>query len=1061
MTTTTGAYELIDHRYQLLSPLGTGGMGSVYRAYDRLTNQTVALKRVTVPGERLDFASRPTSSDTLDYRLSLAQEFKTLASLRHPHIISVLDYGFVTAPDQDERQPFFTMDLLENAQTILRAGRNRPLEKKVELLTQTLQALAYLHRRGIIHRDLKPDNVLVIHANTSDELVKVLDFGLAIAHDQLDERIQRGSSQIAGTLAYLAPEVLQGYPATQAADLYAVGIIAYELFSGRHPFAHQDPTQLIVSIVRDVPDLEILGENTVLRNVIGRLLAKDPRERFGGDAYTVMGALSNALDLGATQESPAVRDSFLQAAKFIGRERELAELENALRDALKGQGSGWLIAGESGVGKSRLLDELRARALVEGVLVLRGQGVQDGGGLTYQLWREPLRRLMLSTELSDLEAGVLKELVPDIGDLLQRQVSHAPQMPGVSGQQRLLLSIAEVFRRQKRPILLILEDLQWTNESLEVLNQHLMRSLPEVPLLVIGTYRDDERPDLPDKLRGMRVIKLYRFDTETVAELSESMLGQAGTQPDVIDLLQRETEGNVFFLIEVVRTLAEDAGSLSDVGTITLPQMVVAGGMMQIIQRRLERIPERYRPMLRLAAVAGRRLDLRLLRHLLPDIDLNDWLTTAVNAAVVTVENGDWLFAHDKLREGVLNQMQPEERPMLHRQVAEALEALYPDVPSIANLLAYHWQMVEDTAKERHYRTLAGRQLLAGASYRDAFTAFERAAFLSKDVLERAYLYCQMAECLILLSEYSGAAVLLEEAMATAQTHHDERLLAQVYLRQGDIADFQGDFQTAETYHRQSVELCRRLNTPELLADSLRSLGTSLYQQGKIEEALRSHDEGLAIYQSIGNRLKIAQSENNIANAIGTQGDYTIARQHLEAALQILRAHDDRKGIASCLNNLGVMALNQDDFEAALRYYREAIRLWKEIGSRQNVMIGLYNLGETTELMNDNTAAEDYYRQGLREAVSIHSISLITAFMTGIARMQMRMGRKVLAAELFGMLMAHPSMINEVREQLKSTLDELRAELGEDIYTIAFQSGARLNLDEMVQRVLSPGLHMH
>ncbi|MBC8170318.1 MAG: serine/threonine-protein kinase PknK, partial [Anaerolineae bacterium] len=499
--------ELIDHRYELQSPLGEGGMGVVYRAFDRLTGQTIALKRVMVPDEQLDFATRHAFSDTIDVKVSLAQEFKTLASLRHPHIISVLDYGFDT-----QGQPYFTMDLLEDAATILSAGKGQSIEYLVKLLTQTLQALAYLHRRGILHRDLKPDNVLVV----GDE-VKVLDFGLATAYDQMSHT----TGEVAGTLAYLPPEVLQGQSPTQAADLYAVGVIAYELLTGSYPFSFTDMTDLLMKIVNGSPELTRLGDNIAVQQVIGRLLARQSLERYSGEAIQVITALNDAFDLPAPPESRAVRDSFLQAARFVGRDQELQQLETALDAAMHGQGSGWLVGGESGVGKSRLLDELRIRALVRGVLVLRGQAVSDGGGLSYQLWREPLQRLVLSTELSDLEAGVLQALAPDIATLLQRTIPDAPELDGEAGQQRLLLTIASLFRRQSRPVLLVLEDLQWSIESLEVLNQHLTRQLPELPLLVVGSCRDDERPDLPEKLPGLQLIKLQRFDNSMVAALSE------------------------------------------------------------------------------------------------------------------------------------------------------------------------------------------------------------------------------------------------------------------------------------------------------------------------------------------------------------------------------------------------------------------------------------------------------------------------------------------------------------------------------------------------------------
>ncbi len=291
----------VGQRYHVLDLVGTGGMGSVYRVMDRLSRQTVALKRVTAAPDTLNFASR--ADDSMDFRLALAQEFQILASLRHPNIIGVLDYGF----DADN-QPYYTMDLLEDAQTILDAARDRSLSEKVALLAKLLQALSYLHRRGIIHRDLKPSNVLVAGGQ-----VKVLDFGLSVRTEQ-----NRSTGGTSGTLAYMAPEVLNGEPASIAADLYAVGVIAYEILVGQHPFITTDVSQLVIAILTQEPELTATGLEPPFVALLSRLLAKEPANRYANTG-AVLEALSAAASEPLALETQDIRESFLQAAQFVGR----------------------------------------------------------------------------------------------------------------------------------------------------------------------------------------------------------------------------------------------------------------------------------------------------------------------------------------------------------------------------------------------------------------------------------------------------------------------------------------------------------------------------------------------------------------------------------------------------------------------------------------------------------------------------------------------------------------------------------------------------------------------
>ncbi|MFN8376913.1 MAG: protein kinase [Anaerolineae bacterium] len=673
-------------RYRLLSKLDEGSTGNVYRAFDRLTAQTVAIKQVT-PQSTLNASF----SETVDLRVSLAHEFETLASLRHPNIIDVLDYGFDLTADQ---RPYLVMALLDDAQTILQAARGKPLETQVGLLLQMLQALGYIHRRGILHRDLKPGNILV----TNDQ-VKLLDFGLALTRDESLH------AEVSGTLAYIAPEVLQGVAPSVASDLYAVGVIAYEIFSGQHPFKLEDTTEFINSLLFTPANTTLLQVGDELRAVVEKLLAKVPGERYRS-AAEVIESLCQAAKRPVPQETSAIRESYLQTARFVGREKEFNELTEAFDAIMSGDAGGvWLVGGESGVGKSRLLDELRTRALTRGALVLRGQADGQSGAL-FRLGRDVLRRLVISTEVTDENASILKQLVPDIGTLLERDIPDAPPLDRDASQQRLLTSIAAVFHGLEQPAVVLLEDLHWARGVDEVLNtlQYVTR---ERPLLVIGTYRDDEAAKLPQKVSSAHHMKLGRLSAESIAELSKQMLGDAGTQAPVLDLLQRETEGNAFFLVEIVRTLAEDAGSLDFIGARTLPETVFAGGVRRIVERRLGRVPPAGRTLLERAAVIGRYLDVEVLnviaqkRGIAPYPNLDAWLGECVDAAVLDISECCWRFSHDKLREGLLENLQTATLAQLHREVAEAMEQAYP--PSIENaaVLAQHWHAANIAPRKR------------------------------------------------------------------------------------------------------------------------------------------------------------------------------------------------------------------------------------------------------------------------------------------------------------------------------------------------------------------------
>lgn len=1033
---------ILGNRYVLQERIGGGGMGVVFRALDRLTGKRVALKQVTRAIEDLQLG---TSKRRLNLRLALAQEFRVLAALRHPHIISVLDYGF-----DDSGQPYFTMDLLENAQTILEAGWAGSYDERMALFGQMLQALAYLHRWGILHRDIKPENVLVV-----DGQVKVLDFGLALWRDQAT------ADDVTGTLAYMAPEVLNGYPATEAADLYAAGVIAYELFAEKHLYNFSTITSLVHNILAVPVNLDKLDITHPVAEVFRRLLAKTPEERYPSVAAT-LAALNLASGRRQTQETEAIRESFLQAAPFVGRENERTLLVKALEEAEQGHGSAWLIGGESGVGKSRLIDDIQPHALVSGVQVLRGQAVSEGGS-PYTLWRETLRRLPLLIDITDAEASVLKTLVPDVGDLLARDIPDPLDIDPSPAQARLLGVLASLFRRLKQPIVIVLEDLQWAgSESLALLSQ-INQIIHELPLMIVATFRNDELPDLPDRFPTMRLIELVRLTPEEIARLSESMLGEGGRQARVINLLEQETEGNVFFLVEVVRVLAEEAGSLDRVSTMPLPTHVFAGGMRRIIQRRLERVPERWHDLLKVAAVAGRLLDLDILMAIVRvrgwQISMDGFLSACANAAVVEIYDGYWRFSHDKLREGMISSLTEKESRALHRQVAEAIEAVYPDDESQIAALAYHWDMAGVPEKAVRYHVRAGNLAFESSAYKEAISAFERGLKLIEGLenqQQRAEIMCRLAGAYWGVSRYSDAERLFAESLSLYRQMGDRAGITEALKGLGDVARRRGDYAQAKSLYDEAITLCREIGDPVHLGLALARKGILMRNLGDYEQARQCYNQALQAFEAAHERARLVSIYSGLGLIACDLGQLDEARRQMSLSLSLAREVHSPGGTALVLTGLAWVNFLDGSYEEARALSQESLSISREVGEPWMVANNLGNLGKIACKLRDLPAATNYLRDGLKIASEIGAVPLTLDILAGVAGLLRDLNCPEQAAELIGLALNHPAAYNEVTQQCQVMLDELRPLLTADALEAALARGRGAVLQSMVHDLLSP-----
>ncbi|MBW2524010.1 MAG: serine/threonine-protein kinase PknK, partial [Deltaproteobacteria bacterium] len=330
--------RLLADRFRLLELLGQGGMGDVYRAEDTSAGQYVALKRM-----HSDRKARKKG------RLRFRREYHCLATMRHPRVVEVFDYGVA------DGDAFYTMELLDG-EDLKTMAPLRPLQA-CRMLRDVASALAFLHARGLVHRDLTPRNVRC----TQSGEVKLIDFGvLATVGSQAD---------IAGTPTYTAPETVEGREVDGRTDLYALGALGYVLLTARVPYRASSFEELRAAWRQEVtpPSTYAPAVPEALDELILELLCLDPLGRPASAAVvierlTAAGSLPRAPDL-------EVKQGYLASAAMVGRVREMAVLREGMKEIAKERITTAFIEAPSGTGKSRLLREFGLEAQLDGALV--------------------------------------------------------------------------------------------------------------------------------------------------------------------------------------------------------------------------------------------------------------------------------------------------------------------------------------------------------------------------------------------------------------------------------------------------------------------------------------------------------------------------------------------------------------------------------------------------------------------------------------------------------------------------------------------------------------------
>ena len=624
----------------------------------------------------------------------------------------------------------------------------------------------------------------------------------------------------------------------------------------------------------------------------------------------------------------------------MGRAEELARLEDALGRTGRGVAAGVFVGGEAGIGKTRLVGAFAEHAAAAGARVLTG-ACAPTGGVSYEPMFQALRPLTheLPEPLLDWLVGdgraELSLLLPELGAAAG---PSALTSAGHFRQHRLFAHVLGLLERlaSEEPVVLVVEDLHWADDSTRELLRFLARNLEDAPVVLVGTYRT-EHLRRGDPLRGLLLeldrtgrvdrFELPRFDRDEVTELLTRILGVPPAE-GVTEEISARAQGNPLFCEELLAAMRT--------GTARLPPT-----LRDVLLHRVDELSDAGRHVLSIASVLGPRLDRRFLAAV-ADLDEEALLagereTVDHQLLVPEADGRSYAFRHALLAEAVYEELPAGDRLRWHAAIADILETR-PELalgdPTAAQ--AYHWDAAGDAEKALPAHVEAGTRAESMYGFAEAARHFARAAALWTEVhapealvsQDRVGLLERAGHAAHVSGDHREAIRLLTEARGEA----DPLRVALIDGQRGTIRSAAGD---SETGTREVLDALAHLppDAPaRARADLLATAGTALQRSGRNDEARRCCEQAIDLAEELEASAIEARARNSLASALADRGETDEGIAHLHRARALAENADDIEELLRAYLNLQALLANAGRREEAVAVGRDGIEVVTRLG---------------------------------------------------------------------------------------------------------------------------------
>ncbi len=911
------------HRYRELRVLGTGGFSTVYLVEDQYTGMQIALKVIkSIKLNRKNI-------------IRLQDEFLLLHSLKHQNLVRVYDIGF----QPDSQSVYYTMEYCRR--TNLMSFLMEATEKRmVDAMVQVLRALNFIHSHDIIHFDIKPENFGIIEEN-GGFVIKLLDFGLFMPKSQIK------TSSVRGTLQYMAPELFSKAPRDHRLDLFSLGIVYLKILLARNRIKQDSKYVDFDKLTKE--QLESIREQRLL-SIVSRLVKRNPDDRYR-NAYHVLEEIRTLYkrDDELVPKEDAARMFF--EPRFVGRNNELNYLKVLFvsSNIQTFQTSFVLIRGESGIGKTRLMQELRIYAQLTGYKVREAWCTTTGD--SFGVARQLFSQLMPTYDESVGErygqdfARMFQTLVYDkTADMSKLPVEQDMDETIVSGYFYQLVNLFEDLIEQdpvKEPVFYI-HDIHFMDEmSLQFLKPFAQKT--SKVLWFISVSSDVDLPRYVEKFLGeleeaehVETVFLRALSKQDVVELLRATFPNGVLTTAFEDFIFEQSGGNPLLISELLKSMIS-IGDLRVVNGVwkaaTEPSenLALISLLENVLQFRVLSLSEVEREVLTVLALIQEPTSFRFLRKIFSEVpEIESVVAGLVEKRMLNELNSRYVVAHGRLRQTILRFIDSDKLPAIHLRLAE----------TNGELQEFRF---EDTAR---FYVLANRRDKALDFYERAYHSY-RNLFRNEKVLE-------IAETLYQLTvEPESKRQYLEEAIRTCLYAGDTKK-AETYItiyHDHFIASFEHEVRynyfRVDWFNRQGrVKAARKwlldffLENKEQLEEGpyigrlYLSLGQLFVKEGDMDGAELYLNLASGFIQEEGaDDVMLGNLNQLLATTMLVRGNLEAARKHLEVVNQTYSKAAFLPGLSAMHNNLGKVAMKEGDWEGARKAFETAVQIQNKVGN--------------------------------------------------------------------------------------------------------------------------------